>query len=68
MAAAAAVEAVVTASRRALSVLTVLDGEYGVRDRLGSSPALLDAGGVAQVRVPALSTRERVRVETALGQ
>ena len=67
MAAARAVEAVVTASRRALSVLTVLDGEYGVRDRLGSSPALLNAGGVAQVRVPSLSTRERVLVETALG-
>jgi len=67
MAAARAVEAVVTASRRALSVLTVLDGEYGVRNRLGSMPALLDAAGVAGVRVPSLSTRERVQVETALG-
>jgi L-lactate dehydrogenase len=67
MAAAAAVEAVVTSSRRALSVLTVLDGEYGVRNRLGSMPALLDSSGVARVRVPALSTRERVLVETALG-
>jgi len=61
------VEAVVTASRGALSVLTVLDGEYGVRNRLGSMPALLDAGGVARIRVPSLSTRERVLVETALG-
>ena len=67
MAAARAVEAVVTASRGALSVLTVLDGEYGVRNRLGSMPALLDAGGVAGLRVPSLSTRERVLVETALG-
>jgi malate dehydrogenase len=66
MAAARAVEAVVTSSRRSLSVLTVLDGEYGVRDRLGSTPAWLDAGGVARVRVPSLSTRERVLVETAL--
>ena len=66
MAAARAVEAVVTGSRRALSVLTVLDGEYGVRDRLGSMPALLDSGGVALVRVPPLSPRERVLVETAL--
>jgi malate dehydrogenase len=66
-AAAAAVEAVVTSARRALSVLTVLDGEYGVRNRLGSTPALLDPGGVAQVRVPSLSTRERVLVDTALG-
>jgi malate dehydrogenase len=68
MAAAAAVEAVVTASRRALSVLTVLDGEYGVRNGVGSMPALLDAGGVARLRVPSLSTRERVLVETALGE
>jgi malate dehydrogenase len=67
MAAAHAVEAVVTSSRRALNVLTVLDGEYGVRDRLGSTPAWLDGGGVARVRVPSLSTRERVLVETALG-
>jgi len=67
MAAARAVEAVVGASRRALSVLTVLDGEYGVRNRLGSMPALLDARGVASLRVPSLSSRERVLVETALG-
>src|SRR6185436_13087095 len=67
MAAARAVEAVVTASRGALSVLTVLDGEYGLRNQLGSMPVLLDAGGVAAVRVPSLSTRERVLVETALG-
>lgn len=67
MAAASAVEAVVTTSRRALSVLTVLDGEYGVRNRLGSMPALLDSGGVARIRVPSLTTRERVLVETALG-
>jgi malate dehydrogenase len=66
-AAARAVEAIVTASRQSLSILTVLDGEYGVRDRLGSMPALLDAAGVAGVRVPVLSTRERVLVETALG-
>jgi hypothetical protein len=50
-----------------LSLLTVLDGEYGVRNRLGSLPTLLDGGGVAQVRVPPLSTRERVLVESALG-
>jgi malate dehydrogenase len=67
MAAAHAVEAIVVSSRRALNVLTILDGEYGVRDRLGSTPAWLDGGGVARVRVPSLSTRERVLVETALG-
>jgi malate dehydrogenase len=66
-AAALAVEAIVTTSRRALNVLAVLDGEYGVRDRLGSTPALLDSSGVARLKVPSLSTRERVLVETALG-
>ena len=66
-AAARAVEAIVTTSRRALNILTVLDGEYGVRERLGSTPALLDSSGVTSVRVPLLSTRERVLVETALG-
>jgi malate dehydrogenase len=66
-AAARAVEAIVTASRRALNILAVLDGEYGVRERLGSTPALLDSSGVARLRVPSLSTRERVLVETALG-
>ena len=65
-AAARAVEAIVTSSRQAVNILTVLDGEYGVRERLGSSPALLDSRGVATVRVPLLSTRERVLVETAL--
>jgi malate dehydrogenase len=66
-AAARAVEAIVTASRQAVNILTVLDGEYGVRERLGSTPALLDGSGVATLRIPLLSTRERVLVETALG-
>jgi malate dehydrogenase len=65
-AAARAVEAVVTASRRTVNILTVLDGEYGVRERLGSTPAMLDSSGVASVKVPLLSPRERVLVETAL--
>ena len=66
-AAARAAEAVATSSLGTLSLLNVLDGEYGVRDCLGSMPTLLDGRGVAQVRVPPLSTRERVLVETALG-
>ena len=67
LAAADAVEAIVTTSRRALSVLTVLDGEFGVRNRVGSMPALLDGAASRAVRVPSLNTRERVQVETALG-
>ena len=45
LAAAVAAEAVVTASRRALSVLTVLDGEFGVRNRRG-----VDAGAARRRR------------------
>jgi malate dehydrogenase len=67
MAAARAAESVIHSSRRAISVLTVLDGEYGVRRRVGALPALLDGRGIAQVHEPALSTRERVLLETALG-
>ena len=55
LAAAVAAEAVITASRRRLNVLTVLDGEFGVRNRVGALPALLDARGVAQVHAPSLT-------------
>ena len=66
-AAARIVEAVVRSSRRAFSVLTVLGGEFGVRGRVGALPAVLSTSGIAQTRVPTLTTRERVRLETALG-
>jgi len=66
MAAAQAVEAVVHSSRRAMSLLTILDGEYGVRSRVGALPARLHPDGIAHVSVPTLSTRERVQLETAL--
>jgi malate dehydrogenase len=67
LAAARVVEAVIRSSRRAHSVLTVLGGEFGVRGRVGALPVLLSASGVVHVRVPTLNTRERVRLETALG-
>ena len=66
-AAARAVEGIVCSSRRTFNVLTVLGGEFGVRNRAGTLPALLSTAGIAQTRVPALNTRERVQVETALG-
>jgi malate/lactate dehydrogenase len=67
LAAALTVEAIVASARRALSVLAVLDGEYGVRHRVGAVPALFDGRGLAHVHVPALSARDRVLLETALG-
>jgi malate dehydrogenase len=66
-AAARVTEAIVTASRRSFSVLTPLGGEFGVRDRVGTLPALLGPRGIVHVRVPDLTTRERVQLETALG-
>ncbi len=65
-AAARVAEAVATSSRRFFSVLTVLNGEFGVRNRVGAVPALLSSRGIAHIRVPSLCTRERVLVDTAL--
>jgi len=68
LAAARVAEAAITSSRRAFSVLTVLGGELGVRGRAGALPALLSASGIVHTRVPTLSPRERVQLETALGR
>ena len=65
-AAARAVEAILDSSRRSYNVLTVLGGEFGVRDRVGTVPALLASGGIVHTRVPSLNTRERVQLDTAL--
>jgi malate dehydrogenase len=66
LAAARVAEALVTSARRAMSVLTVLDGEFGVRHRAGVLPCRLSPAGIASVRLPELNTRERVQLETAL--
>jgi len=66
VAAARVVEAILDSSRRSYNVLTVLGGEFGVRDRVGTVPALLASGGIVHTRVPSLNTRERVQLDTAL--
>jgi malate dehydrogenase len=66
-AAARVVEGVLLSSRRSYNVLTVLAGEFGVRNRIGAIPALLASRGIVHTRVPVLNTRERVQVESALG-
>ena len=66
-AAARVVEAIVTSARRAPGVLTVLGGEFGVRNCVGVLACLLGPGGIAEVRLPVLNSRERVQLETALG-
>ena len=59
--------AILSGSRRLFSVLTQLQGEFGVRRRPGIVPARLSTRGIEEIRVPELTTRERVLVQTALG-
>jgi malate/lactate dehydrogenase len=66
-AAARVVEGMLDAARRSYSVLTILEGEFGVRDRVAAVPALLAQHGVANVRTPLLNRREQVQLDTALG-
>jgi malate dehydrogenase len=60
-------EAIVTTARQAHTVLTMLSGEFGVRNRVGLIPCLLGAAGIREARLPSLNSRERVQIETALG-
>jgi malate dehydrogenase len=66
-AAALVADAVIHSARRAVHVLAVLDGEFGVRGRVSAVPAFVATNGIAGTRSPSLSTRERVALETALG-
>ena len=66
LAAARVAEAVISSSRRSFSILTVLSGEFGVRNRVGAVPALLAPRGIVQTRVPSLTPREQVLIDTAL--
>ena len=66
-AAAEVVQGMLDAARRSFSVLTVLDGEFGVRNRIAAVPALLAPHGVAHIRTPLLNRREQVQLDTALG-
>ncbi len=67
LAAADVVGAMLRGSRRPRSVLSVLDGEFGARQRVGAVPTFLGPSGILRTKVPTLNTRERVQVETALG-
>ncbi len=66
MAAAQVTEALLESSRQSYSVLTMLNGELGVTDRVGAVPALLSPTGIVRTKVPSLSPRERVMLDTAL--
>ena len=66
-AAARVTEGILSSARRSFSVLTQLVGEFGVRHRPGAIPARLATRGIVRTQVPELSTREQVRLQTALG-
>ena len=66
-AAARVTEGILSNSRESFSILTQLEGEFGVRHRAGALPARLAVSGIVQTRVPELSTREHVQLQTALG-
>lgn len=66
MAAARVVLAAVGSSRRAQSVLAILDGEFNVKRSVGTLQALLAPSGLAATFTPLLTTRERVQVMAAL--
>ncbi len=55
----------VTGSRRQTSCFVALDGEFGVRRQALAAPVRLGAGGVARIVEPALTPRERGRLEAA---
>lgn len=66
LATATVVEGVLRSARRTFTVLSMLDGEFGARGRIGAMPVLLSDTGIVHRRVPTLSARERVQLETAL--
>jgi len=65
-AAAGVAHGIIHSARRAYTVLTMLEGEFGVRGRVGAIPAVLSTPGIVHTRIPSLSVRERVQLETAL--
>ena len=67
VAAAHLVRAMLTSSRQALPVLTMLEGVFGVRGRVGIVPARLSPAGIAAVVEPALAPRDLTALHTALG-
>ena len=68
LAAATVTEGMLRSARRTFNVLALLDGEHGVRGRVGTVPAFFDSGGITALREPSLSSRERVRLDTFLSR
>ena len=65
-AAARVVQAMLASSRRRITAFASLEGEYDVRGVVAAVPVTLGPAGIRSVHPPALSTRERVTLDTAL--
>ena len=55
-----------TRSREGMSAFVVVTRDEGGNGRVGMLPVTLDSSGLSRVLMPTLSTRDRVRFETAL--
>lgn len=55
-----------TRGRHILSALVAVTREEGDQDRVGMLPVMVSTGGVTRVIAPNLSSRDRVRLDTAL--
>jgi malate dehydrogenase len=66
LAAAHMTAAIVSGGHRHHTGFVVLDGELGVRGRAAALPLRLGPGGVRDLAVPTLSTRERVAFDSAV--
>lgn len=66
VAAAQVTNAIVSSARRSCSVLTVLDGEFGVKHGVGIVPAMLSPTGITETWVPTLTSRDSVKLMSAL--
>lgn len=60
------VATIATRGRRALSLFVSVPREEGGRGHVGMLPALVGVDGIVSVLAPTLSTRDRVRLDTAL--
>ncbi len=60
------IEGLVLGSRRSLSAVTVLDGEFGARGRAGLLPLELGNGRVLRRHTPSQSPQERTEMVTSL--
>jgi malate/lactate dehydrogenase len=62
------VEGILERSRRTFTAFAVLDGELGVRRAVAAVPVLVSRTGLSEVRLPPLTGREQVQLESALGR